>query len=97
MAAMPTPDLAVPYAAPMQVKTMAQVQPMAPKKGYVMVSVAVRPMLIRGGPCRVWSDVGSLVTRRTNRIDGAIKTLKLALGHRVQNSAASAAECRPMR
>lgn len=34
MAAIPTPDLAVPYEAPRQVKTMAQVQPMAPKKGY---------------------------------------------------------------
>lgn len=39
MAAMPTPDLAVPYEAPRQVKTMAQVQPMAPKKGCSMVSV----------------------------------------------------------
>ena len=29
----PTPDLAVPYEAPKQVKTMAAVQPMAPKKG----------------------------------------------------------------
>jgi len=38
MAAMPTPDLAVPYEAPKQVKTMAEVQPMAPKKGYEMVS-----------------------------------------------------------
>lgn len=34
MAAIPTPDLAVPYEAPRQVKTMAAVQPMAPKKGY---------------------------------------------------------------
>src|SRR3569833_322552 len=33
MAAMPTPDFAVPYDAPRQVKTMAAVQPMAPKKG----------------------------------------------------------------
>lgn len=33
MAAIPTPDLAVPYAAPKQVKTMADVQPIAPKKG----------------------------------------------------------------
>lgn len=29
----PTPALAVPYAAPKQVKTMAEVQPSAPKKG----------------------------------------------------------------
>jgi hypothetical protein len=33
IAAMPTPDFAVPYAAPKQVKTMADVHPMAPKKG----------------------------------------------------------------
>jgi hypothetical protein len=33
MAAMPTPDLAVPYEAPRQVKTIDAVQPMAPKKG----------------------------------------------------------------
>jgi len=38
MAAMPTPDLAVPYEAPRQVKTMAAVQPMAPKKGCCGVS-----------------------------------------------------------
>lgn len=38
MAAIPTPDLAVPYEAPKQVKTMAQVQPIAPKKGCEMVS-----------------------------------------------------------
>jgi hypothetical protein len=34
MAAIPTPDLAVPYEAPRHVKTMAAVQPMAPKKGW---------------------------------------------------------------
>jgi hypothetical protein len=33
MEQMPTPDLAVPYAAPKHVKTMADVQPMAPKNG----------------------------------------------------------------
>lgn len=38
MAEMPTPDFAVPYAAPKQVKTMAEVQPMAPKKGWTKVS-----------------------------------------------------------
>ncbi len=38
MAAMPTPDLAVPYEAPRQVKTMEAVQPMAPKKGCCDVS-----------------------------------------------------------
>jgi hypothetical protein len=36
MEQIPTPDLAVPYAAPKQVKTMADVQPMAPKNGYNM-------------------------------------------------------------
>ena len=34
MAEIPTPDLAVPYAAPKEVNTIADVQPMAPKKGY---------------------------------------------------------------
>jgi hypothetical protein len=33
MAEIPTPDLAVPYAAPKQVKTIAEVQPIAPKNG----------------------------------------------------------------
>jgi len=32
---MPTPDFAVPYEAPKQVKTIAAVQPIAPKKGYI--------------------------------------------------------------
>jgi hypothetical protein len=41
MAAMPTPDLAVPYEAPRQVKTIAAVQPMAPKKGCFNVSMAM--------------------------------------------------------
>lgn len=40
MAAIPTPDLAVPYEAPKQVKTMAAVQPMAPKKGCDVVLLA---------------------------------------------------------
>jgi hypothetical protein len=39
IAEIPTPDFAVPYAAPKQVKTMADVQPMAPKKGYRILSV----------------------------------------------------------
>lgn len=39
MAEIPTPDLAVPYEAPRQQKTMAAVQPMAPKKGWVAMSV----------------------------------------------------------
>ena len=33
MAEIPTPDFAVPYAAPKQVKTMAEVHPIAPKNG----------------------------------------------------------------
>jgi hypothetical protein len=43
IAEIPTPDFAVPYAAPKQVKTMADVQPMAPKKGYTM-SVSALPL-----------------------------------------------------
>lgn len=39
MAQIPTPDLAVPYAAPKQVKTIADVQPIAPKKGYIYISI----------------------------------------------------------
>jgi hypothetical protein len=38
MAAIPTPDLAVPYEAPKQVKTIAAVQPIAPKKGCDMLA-----------------------------------------------------------
>ena len=33
MAAIPVPDFAVPYAAPMAEKTIAEVAPMTPKKG----------------------------------------------------------------
>jgi hypothetical protein len=40
MAEIPTPDLAVPYAAPKQVKTMADVHPIAPKKGYKYTSAS---------------------------------------------------------
>ena len=39
IAEIPTPDFAVPYAAPKHVKTIADVQPMAPKKGYRTLSV----------------------------------------------------------
>jgi hypothetical protein len=39
MAAIPTPDLAVPYEAPKQVKTIAAVQPIAPKKGCQVLAV----------------------------------------------------------
>lgn len=40
MAEIPTPDLAVPYAAPKQVKTIADVQPIAPKNGYSSISIS---------------------------------------------------------
>lgn len=40
MEQIPTPDLAVPYAAPKQVKTMAAVQPIAPKNGCTRMSAA---------------------------------------------------------
>lgn len=40
MAEIPTPDLAVPYAAPKQVNTMADVQPIAPKNGYIITSAS---------------------------------------------------------
>lgn len=39
MAVMPTPDFAVPYAAPKQVKTIADVHPIAPKKGYLLLDI----------------------------------------------------------
>jgi hypothetical protein len=39
---MPTPDFAVPYEAPKHVKTMAEVQPMAPKNGFSFM-LAIRP------------------------------------------------------
>jgi hypothetical protein len=40
--------LAVPYAAPKQVKTMADVQPIAPKKGYSTIVSIVIPSMMRG-------------------------------------------------
>ena len=45
MAEMPTPDLAVPYAAPKQVKTMADVQPIAPKNGFQNISYVLLMVL----------------------------------------------------
>jgi hypothetical protein len=48
IAEIPTPDLAVPYAAPKQVKTMADVQPIAPKKGY-QYKVSFRKQSARTG------------------------------------------------
>lgn len=44
VAQIPTPDFAVPYEAPKHVKTMAEVQPMAPKNGFLCM-LAARPRL----------------------------------------------------
>jgi hypothetical protein len=44
VAQIPTPDFAVPYEAPKQVKTIAEVQPMAPKNGFLCM-LAARPRL----------------------------------------------------
>lgn len=69
MAEMPTPDLAVPYAAPKQVKTMAEVQPMAPKKGWEHGQYHVwRNHYPWSGGDRRHSN------RDTNGIDGAISS-----------------------
>lgn len=46
MAEIPTPDLAVPYAAPKHVKTMADVQPIAPKNGCCERSVIPSAVMI---------------------------------------------------
>ena len=46
MAEIPTPDLAVPYAAPKHVKTMADVQPIAPKKGCCQGSVKLPAVIM---------------------------------------------------
>lgn len=89
MAAIPTPDLAVPYEAPRQVKTMAQVQPIAPKKGCIIVSnvdLAVEVDVLSSsratkvtsfGKCRDW----------TNRVNGAkhanVSFKHLLIGHSV--------------
>lgn len=86
MAEIPTPDLAVPYAAPKQVKTMADVQPIAPKNGYSSISM---PSLICGAvelQCRRQSALASsrrLViaaheVRVTNSVDWAISRKQLA-------------------
>jgi hypothetical protein len=40
VAQIPTPDFAVPYEAPKHVKTMAEVQPMAPKNGFLCMLAA---------------------------------------------------------
>jgi hypothetical protein len=53
MAQIPTPDLAVPYAAPKHVKTMADVQPIAPKNGCIGIS------LLLGGETMEWSCLRS--------------------------------------
>src|SRR5882724_6137360 len=57
IAQIPTPDFAVPYAAPKHVNTMAEVQPIAPKNGYIIISMMFSTALggapIRG-PARCW-------------------------------------------
>jgi len=64
MAAIPTPDLAVPYEAPRQVKTMDAVQPIAPKKGYIS-------MVSTGGYRR---GLGSMASRSCfGIIDGELR------------------------
>ena len=79
MAAIPTPDLAVPYEAPKQVKTMAQVQPMAPKKGCQKQLAELVIDAQRLSPCRPWVEMASDVGRSggwgdsTNRVDGAVE------------------------
>lgn len=62
MAQIPTPDFAVPYAAPKQVKTIADVQPMAPKNGCVCVSLMIL-LLLLWRRCGVggWSLAGAEV------------------------------------
>lgn len=79
MAEIPTPDFAVPYAAPKQVKTMADVQPMAPKNGYSTISIPSYTRLLRASKSVVksrWRHWGEAASRRegvvvTNRIDWA--------------------------
>ena len=58
MAAMPTPDLAVPYAAPIEEKTSAAAAPINPKNGAVASPVSV----IFSTSCRV-ARVASFVPR----------------------------------
>jgi hypothetical protein len=69
IAEIPTPDFAVPYAAPKQVKTIAEVQPIAPKKGYretsVYHSLICGPGLVGGNCVEGGSD------RRRDREVGA--------------------------
>jgi hypothetical protein len=64
IAEIPTPDLAVPYAAPKQVKTIAEVQPIAPKKGYretsVYHSLLCGPGLAGGNCVKGRSDSGEI-------------------------------------
>jgi hypothetical protein len=64
IAEIPTPDFAVPYAAPKQVKTMAEVQPIAPKKGYgetsVYHSLICTPGLAGGNCVEGRSDSGEM-------------------------------------
>lgn len=67
MAEIPTPDFAVPYAAPKQVKTMADVQPIAPKNGYTSISIPSYTRLLRALKSVVkssWRHRGGVASRR---------------------------------
>lgn len=85
MAAIPTPDLAVPYEAPRQVKTMAAVQPMAPKKGCDVLAAVSPPDL--SSSTRLVGAVLSSPRRAgwrwvTDRVDGAVRGNMLAMARR---------------
>jgi hypothetical protein len=75
IAEIPTPDLAVPYAAPKHVNTMAAVQPMVPKNGYKNPSVraiCVQQTETCRGRLRSATRGAWERSRSTNRVDGAI-------------------------
>jgi hypothetical protein len=71
MAQIPTPDLAVPYAAPKQVNTIAAVHPIAPKNGYTIVSSTI----LMARCCRDLHDDGIMLSKvgDTNRVNRAEK------------------------
>lgn len=78
IAEIPTPALAVPYAAPKQVKTMADMQPIAPKNGCCRGSAQILPS--RAVRLRPHVVAELLPTRRAidrGREDGARDVLKL--------------------
>jgi hypothetical protein len=72
MAETPTPAFAVPYAAPKQVKTMADVQPIAPKKGYAGLVLCCLGAWIAGSRGDDGTgDVAAMRFSSTYGIDGA--------------------------